>query len=50
MAAGLKTCFVNTTGTGSQFAACGAVAYRKATEMGLGNELSTDWFTEDVHS
>lgn len=43
------TCFLNNTGTGYQFAACGAVAYRKAKEMGLGNELPTDWFTEDVH-
>jgi ornithine cyclodeaminase/alanine dehydrogenase-like protein (mu-crystallin family) len=43
------TCFLNNTGTGYQFAACGAVAYRKAKEMGLGHELPTDWFTEDVH-
>ncbi len=43
------TCFLNNTGTGYQFAACGAVAYRKAKKMGLGNEVPTDWFTEDVH-
>lgn len=43
------TCFLNNTGTGYQFAACGAVAYRKAVEQGLGHELPTDWFTEDVH-
>lgn len=43
------TCFLNNTGTGYQFAACGAVAYRKAKERGLGHELPTDWFTEDVH-
>jgi ornithine cyclodeaminase/alanine dehydrogenase-like protein (mu-crystallin family) len=43
------TCFLNNTGTGYQFAACGAVAYRKAKEQGLGHELPTDWFTEDVH-
>lgn len=43
------TCFLNNTGTGYQFAACGAVAYRKAKELGLGHDLPTDWFTEDVH-
>jgi ornithine cyclodeaminase/alanine dehydrogenase-like protein (mu-crystallin family) len=43
------TCFLNNTGTGYQFAACGAVAYRKAKAQGLGHELPTDWFTEDVH-
>lgn len=43
------TCFLNNTGTGYQFAACGAVAYRKAKEQGIGRELPTDWFTEDVH-
>lgn len=43
------TCFLNNTGTGYQFAACGAVAYRKAKEQGLGHDLPTDWFTEDVH-
>ncbi len=48
-AADQTTCFLNNTGTGYQFSACGAVAYRKAKEMGLGNELPTDWFTEDVH-
>jgi hypothetical protein len=36
-------------GTGYQFAACGAIAYRRAKERGLGHELPTDWFTEDVH-
>lgn len=43
------TCFLNNMGTGYQFAACGAVAYRRAKERGLGHELPTDWFTEDVH-
>jgi len=43
------TCFLNNTGTGYQFAACGAVAYRKAKEQGLGHELPTNWFTENVH-
>lgn len=43
------TCFLNNTGNGYQFAACGAVAYRRARDRGLGRELPTDWFTEDVH-
>lgn len=43
------TCFLNNTGTGYQFAACGAIAYAKARELGIGNELPTGWFTEDVH-
>ena len=32
-----------------QFAAAGAVVYRKAKEAGLGHDLPTDWFTQDVH-
>ena len=43
------TCFLNNTGTGYQFAACGAIAVAKAKELGIGNEVPTDWFTEDVH-
>jgi alanine dehydrogenase len=43
------TCFVNNLGLGYQFAAAGAVAYRKAKEAGLGHDLPTDWFTQDVH-
>ena len=42
------TCFINNVGLGYQFAAAGSVVYRKARE-GLGRELPTDWFTEDVH-
>ncbi len=34
---------------GFQFAAAGAVVYRKAKETGAGRDLPTDWFTEDVH-
>src|SRR5712692_4323591 len=41
--------FVNNIGLGIQFAALGALAYRKARERGLGRELPGDWFTEDVH-
>jgi len=43
------TCFLNNIGLGYQFAAAGAVVYRKAKESGLGHELPTEWFTEDVH-
>jgi alanine dehydrogenase len=43
-----KTCFVNIPGTGLQFAAAGAAFYRKARASGLGRELPTEWFTEDV--
>jgi ornithine cyclodeaminase/alanine dehydrogenase-like protein (mu-crystallin family) len=43
------TCFMNNIGLGYQFAAAGAVVYRKAKGSGLGHELPTDWFTEDVH-
>lgn len=33
---------------GLQFAAVGAVAYRRAKEAGLGRELPTEWFLQDV--
>ncbi|HEY7296795.1 MAG TPA: ornithine cyclodeaminase family protein [Xanthobacteraceae bacterium] len=43
------TCFMNNIGLGYQFAAAGSVVYRKARETGLGHQLPTEWFTEDVH-
>ena len=43
------TCFINNFGLGYQFAGVGAVVYRKAREAGLGRELPTEWFTQDVH-
>ena len=43
------TCFLNNLGLGYQFAAAGSVVYRKAKASGMGHELPTDWFTEDVH-
>ena len=43
------TCFINNIGLGYQFAAAGSIVYRKARERGLGYDLPTDWFTEDVH-
>jgi alanine dehydrogenase len=46
---GEVTCFLNNLGLGYQFAAAGALLYRKAKDSGLGHDLPTDWFTEDVH-
>jgi hypothetical protein len=43
------TCFINNLGLGCQFAAAGAVVYRKAKASGAGHDLPTDWFTQDVH-
>jgi alanine dehydrogenase len=43
------TCFLNNLGLGYQFAAAGALLYRKAKASGAGHDLPTDWFTEDVH-
>jgi ornithine cyclodeaminase/alanine dehydrogenase-like protein (mu-crystallin family) len=43
------TCFLNHAGLGYQFAAIGSVVYRKAHEQGIGRDLPTDWFTEDVN-
>ena len=42
-------CGINDMGLGLQFAAASGLAYRKAKKAGLGHELPTDWFTEDVH-
>jgi ornithine cyclodeaminase/alanine dehydrogenase-like protein (mu-crystallin family) len=42
------TCFMNNLGLGYQFAAAGSVVYRKAKQQGVGQELPTDWFTEDI--
>jgi alanine dehydrogenase len=43
------TCFINNLGLGYQFAAAGAVVYRKARNSGVGHEIPTDWLTQDVH-
>jgi alanine dehydrogenase len=43
-----KSCFLNLTGIGLQFAAAGAALYRKARAAGAGRELPGEWFTEDV--
>ena len=36
-------------GMGYQFAAAGYLINKKARELGIGQELPTDWFTETVH-
>jgi alanine dehydrogenase len=43
------TVFLNYIGLGYQFAAVGALVYRNARARGIGRELPTDWFTEDVN-
>ncbi len=43
------SCFLNYVGLGYQFAAVGSVLHRKAREQGVGRELPTEWFTEDVN-
>jgi alanine dehydrogenase len=42
------TLFNNNTGAGTQFAALGSVVLRKSRELGLGKEIPTEWFLEDV--
>lgn len=40
--------FNNNTGAGTQFAALGAAVLRRARSLGLGKEIPTEWFLEDV--
>lgn len=42
------TLFNNNTGAGTQFAALGSAVLKKARELGLGKEIPTEWFLEDV--
>jgi ornithine cyclodeaminase/alanine dehydrogenase-like protein (mu-crystallin family) len=42
------TLFNNNTGAGTQFAALGSAVLKRAKAMGLGKELPTEWFLEDV--
>lgn len=37
------------SGLGIQFAAVGCLIYEKARQQGVGREIPTDWFLEDVH-
>ncbi len=43
------TCFANNMGLGVQFAAVGARLLKLAREKGVGRELPTEWFTQNVH-
>jgi alanine dehydrogenase len=43
------TCMLNFIGLGLQFAAVGARIYELAKQKGLGRELPTEWFSQDVH-
>src|SRR5205085_1639369 len=43
-----SSCFLNLVGIGLQFAALGALFYRKATAARRGRELPTEWLTQDV--
>ncbi len=42
------TFFLNNVGTGVQFAAIGYCAFKGAQEKGLGREIPTDWFLQDI--
>jgi alanine dehydrogenase len=42
------TVFNNNTGAGTQFAALGSAVMKRARDMGLGREIPTEWFLEDV--
>ena len=46
---GGMTTFVNTVGMGLQFAAIGSLVWEKAMEKGIGRDIPTDWFLEDMH-
>jgi ornithine cyclodeaminase/alanine dehydrogenase-like protein (mu-crystallin family) len=40
--------FLNNVGTGVQFAAMGYCAYKIAKEKGLGHEIPSEWFMQDI--
>jgi alanine dehydrogenase len=42
------TFFLNNIGTGVQFAAMGYCAYQGAKEKGLGREIPSEWFMQDI--
>lgn len=42
------TFFLNNIGTGVQFAAMGYCAYKAAKEKGLGHEIPSEWFMQDI--
>ena len=42
------TMYINGGNQGLQFAAVGWITYEKARELGLGRELPTEWFLQDI--
>src|SRR5262249_36072213 len=42
------TVFNNNTGAGTQFAALGSAILKRARALGLGRQIPTDWFLEEV--
>ncbi len=42
------TFYRNVGNQGLQFSACGRVVYERAKEQGLGQEIPTDWFLQDI--
>jgi alanine dehydrogenase len=42
------TCFINIGTQGLQFASVGGWLYQRAKEQGVGRELPTEWFVQDV--
>jgi alanine dehydrogenase len=42
------TFFLNNVGTGVQFAAMGYCAFKAAREKGLGHEIPSEWFLQDI--
>jgi len=42
------TFYRNVGNQGLQFSAVGAIVYQKAKEQGLGREIPTDWFLQDI--
>lgn len=45
---GQTTFFINAGTQGLQFAACAGRVYQMAKEKGMGRELPTEWFTQDI--
>lgn len=44
------TYYENQGNNGLQFASCGGAVYLKCKELGLGNEIPTEWFLEDIRN
>jgi alanine dehydrogenase len=43
-----RTIFLNSTGIGAQFTALAHLIYAKSRELGLGNEVPGEWFSEAI--